>query len=245
MTDPVQTAPDNSSVPPLEPVSEAVRAAVESGQDVQARVHNIVVRLFSTAEASAASARAAVSGLVQSASDIVKRSAPEDPDSVLRGVIDGVTSGLSSVAQSAKDAIQEASDRGQRFASQDLDRAKRDLYSISDILSDTVKYFTNRVSQEAGSAVRELRTHAENSVAAVTPAIRSSIDAVTRHPIQTAGEAAGTAIRGGQLTAGALLSAMSGLLAGAAEVLDPDRRKKDQSSPENAASPADKQDPAS
>ena len=54
----------------------------------------------------------------------------------------------------------------------------------------------------------------------------SSLEALTKHPIQTAGEAAGTALRGSQLTAGALLSFVSGALAGAAELLDPDRRKK-------------------
>ena len=219
-TAPNETCPDSSV-----PLSEAVRAAVESGKDVRDRVQDVVVSLFRSGETSAASARAAVNGIVQSATEIVKRSAPDNPESVLRNVIDGVTSGLSTVAQSTQYAVQEAAARGQRFANQDLDRAKKDLSGIGDILLDTVKYFSNRVTEEAGSAATELKTHAERSVAAVTPVLKSSVEAVAKHPVQTAGEAAETAIRTAQLTAGALLGAMSGLLASAADALDPSRQK--------------------
>jgi hypothetical protein len=88
-----------------------------------------------------------------------------------------------------------------------------------------VKYFSNRVTEEAGTTASELKTHAERSVAAVTPVLKSSVEAVAKHPVQTAGEAAETAIRTAQLTAGALLGAMSGLLSSAADALDPNRQK--------------------
>ena len=225
MTESSGTVPNETIPDPSVPLSEAIRAAVESGKDVRDRVRDVVVSLFRSSEATAASARAAVNGIVQSATEIVKRSAPDNPESVLRNVIDGVTAGLSTVAQSTQYAIQEATDRGQRFANQDLDRAKKDLSGIGDILTDTVKYFTNRVTEEAGTAAKELKTHAERSAAAVTPVLKSSVEAVAKHPVQTAGEAAETAMRTAQLTAGALLGAMSGLLAGAADVLDPSRQK--------------------
>lgn len=239
-TVPNETCPDSTI-----PLSEAIRAAVESGKDVRDRVRDVVVSLFRSSEASAASARAAVNGIVQSATEIVKRSAPDNPDSILRNVIDGVTSGLSTVAQSTQYAVQEATARGQRFASQDLDRAKKDLSGISDILLDTVKYFTNRVTEEAGSAASELKTHAERSVAAVTPVLKSSVEAVAKHPVQTAGEATETAIRTAQLTAGALLGAMSGLLAGAADALDPSRQKSSTANIDTTVAAADGKDQTS
>ena len=248
MSDPAPSSPESCSTPGAEPVSESVRSAIESGNNVKGRVQEIVVNLFRSSEASTASARAAVNGIVQTAADIVKRSSPENPDSVLRNVIDGVTAGLGSVAQSTQYAIQEAASRGQRFAGQDLDRAKKDLNGISDILVDTVKYFTNRVTEETGSTFRDLKTHTERAVASVAPSIKSSIETLAKHPVQTAGEAADTAVRGTQLTAGALLGAMSGLLAGAAEYLDPDRRKKEAASAQRTAaaeSSSDQKDSAS
>lgn len=78
-------------------------------------------------------------------------------------------------------------------------------------------------------------------MAAAKPVVASSLEALAKHPIQTAGEAAGTALRGSQLTAGALLSFVSGALAGAAELLDPDRRKKS----EEKTSSGDSADPQS
>ena len=123
-------------------------------------------------------------------------------------------------------AVQGATAQGQRFAKEDVERAKKDLGSIRDILVDTAKYFADRVSTETGSAFKSAKTHAEQTMAAAKPVVASSLEALAKHPIQTAGEAASTALRGSQLTAGALLSAVSGALAGAAELLDPDRRKK-------------------
>ncbi|MCX7400112.1 MAG: hypothetical protein NT138_20775 [Planctomycetales bacterium] len=245
MTESSGTVPNETNPDSSVPLSEAIREAVESGKDVRDRVRDVVVSLFRSSEATTASARAAVSGIVQSATEIVKRSAPDNPESVLRNVIDGVTSGLSIVAQSTQYAVQEATARGQRFASQDLDRAKKDLSGISDILMDTVKYFTNRVTEEAGTAAKELRTHAERSAAAVTPVLKSSVDAVTGHPVQTAGEAAETVLRTAQLTAGALLGAMSGLLAGAADALDPSRQKSTASSSEATVAAAENKEQAS
>lgn len=227
MTDinPDSSNPDSSNADATQPVSDAVRHAVESGQDIAGEVRKIVVDLFRGKEGTIASARKAIQGMVETATEVANRAVPDKADSALRNVIDGIGSGLKSVAQTTQYAVQEATDRGQRFATEDVERAKKDLTSIGEILVDTVKYFSDRVSTETGSAVKELKTHAERTMAAAKPVVSSSLEAITKHPIQTAGEAAGTAVRGSQLTAGALLSFVSGALAGAAELIDPARRQ--------------------
>lgn len=245
MSDSSASEPNPASEPNAEPIaskapaSETLKDILESGVDVRERVRQLVVGFFGGTTSTTSSARAAINGVIQTAADIANRSAPEKSDSALRSVIDGVTSGLQSVAQSTQYAVQEAASRGQKFASEDLDRAKKDLNGISDILVDTVRYFAGRVSQETGSAMKDLKTHAERAASAVTPSIKSSIETVAAHPIQTAGEAAGTAIRGGQLAAGALLNAMSGLLAGAADLLDPKRQKSAAEAPTPEAKSGD------
>lgn len=224
-----ENTPESQSAPAEETVMEAVREAVESGQDVTERVRQIVVDLFQGRRSATATARDTVQGIVETATDIANRSAPAKADSIVREVVDGIGNGLGMVAQTTQYAVKEAADRGQRFASEDLERARKDLSGIRDILADTVKYFADRVSTESGSTFRELKSHAERTLAAATPVVTSSLEALAKHPVQTAGEVAGTAFRGGQLTAGALLSAVSGALAGAAEVIDPSRRKKSSS----------------
>ncbi|MEZ6031653.1 MAG: DUF6781 family protein [Planctomycetaceae bacterium] len=217
--------------------TEAVREAVESGQDIAGDVRKIVVDLFSGTTAPVTSAREAIRGMFETAAEVANRATPDKADSVLKNVIDGIGSGLRTVAQTTQYAVQEASDRGQRFATEDVERARKDLSSIGEILADTVRYFSDRVSSETGSAVKELRTHAERTMAAAKPVVTSSLEALTKHPVQAAGEAAETAIRGSQLTAGALLSFVSGALAGAAELIDPARRQKSDQKVETDKSP--------
>lgn len=225
MTNETKETAESDSNNSAQPVTEAIREAVESDRDTADQVRQIVVDLFSGKRSPLTSARDAIHGMLETASEIANRSAPEKAESVVKNVIDGIGTGLKSVAQTTQDAVQDASARGQRFATEDVERAKKDLSSIAEILVDTAKYFAGRVSSETGSAFQSAKSHAEQTMAAARPVVASSLEALAKHPIQTAGEAAGTALRGSQLTAGALLSFVSGALAGAAELLDPDRRK--------------------
>ncbi|MFN9718689.1 MAG: DUF6781 family protein [Planctomycetota bacterium] len=219
--------------------TETLNDILQSGHDVRERVRQLVVGFFRGTSSTTTSAREAIQGLIQTATDIADRAAPDRAENALRNVIDGVTAGLQSVAQSTQFALQEAAGRGQKFASEDLDRVRRDLDGIGEILTDTVRYFTSRVSEETGTAMKDLKTHAERAVSSVTPSIRSTMETVTTHPIQTASEAAGAAMRGGQLAAGALLNAMSGLLAGAADLLDPARTPPSKNSTTDASAHGD------
>jgi hypothetical protein len=226
MTNENQETPVSDNAGATQPVSEAVREAVESSRDTADQVRQIVVDLFSGKRSPVTSARDAIHGMLETVSEIADRSAPEKAESVVKNVIDGIGTGLKAVAQTTQDAVQDATARGQRFATEDVERAKRDLSSIGEILVDTAKYFARRVSSETGSVYQNAMSHAESTMAAAKPVVASSLETLAKHPIQTAGEAAGTALRGSQLTAGALLNFVSGALAGAAELLDPDRRKK-------------------
>lgn len=235
--DPAEPNPKSSSA--ADSMKDRIREAIQSGEQLTERVRDIVVGVFQGKSGATVAARSAVNSLMAAATEIADRSAPQGADSILRRVVDGLTDGLKAVAQSSQYALQEASSRGQRFATEDLDRVRQDLQGISEILMDTMKHFSGRATAEAGSAVRDLRTHTERAVSTVTPAVKASLDAVIQHPVQTVGEAASTAIRGGQLTAGALLGAMSDLLGNAASLLDPGRRSEasaaDRSSPAKSA----------
>ena len=208
------------------PLADAVQEVVESGRDVKERVQAIFVNLFRGAKGSNESLRTAVQSVYETAADVVSRSAPQEPNSVLRGVIDGIASGVQTIAQSTQYAIQEATARGQRFAGEDLDYAAKNLNSAADVLVDTVRYASERLGSELGTGARELKTHAERAAETARPAIAATLDAIARHPVQTAQEAASTTLRGGRLATGAFLGALSGVLAGAAEMLDPDKERR-------------------
>lgn len=219
-------SPDGSISSVSEQTAEAVREALSSGENIQERVQSIVVDLFRGRAGAEQSLRAAVNGMLDTAAEVVRGSAPTGAENVLKGVIDGVASGVEKVAQAAGYAYQEARGRGERFAREDLDRVTKDLDSISQLLVETVSYASDRFAFESGSAVRELRAHAQRATDAVQPVISGVLDAIRRDPVQAASEAAGTTVRGSRLLAGAFLEAVSGVLSGAADLLKPDQDKR-------------------
>lgn len=207
-------------------LSDSIREVIESGKDVAENVRSMVVGLLQQPSGPVDSVRSSVNEIMKTAEDVVRRAAPEDADSVLRKVIDGVASGVQTVAQTTGYAVQEARARGERFANDDMDFAARNLKAAGDMLMETLKYATERASFESKTAASELKTHAERAVEAVKPTVVSTVDALRDSPVQLASEASGAVVRSGRLAAGALLSAVSGMLAGAAEMLDPDRTKQ-------------------
>ncbi len=225
MTSPSDPASHSDSASSGVSLAASMKEVIESGKDVANGVRALVIDLLQQQSDPLESARATVNQMMKTAEDVVRRSAPDSADSVLRNVIDGVTSGVQTVAQSAGYAVEEAKARGQRFAGEDVEFATQNLKAAGDILLETLKYVTERASFESKTAAAELKSHAERAVEAVGPTVASTVNALRETPVQLASETTATAVKSGRLAAGALLSAMSGMLAGAAEMLDPDKAK--------------------
>ena len=113
MTNETQETPEPGNNDATRPAAEAVREAVESNRDTADQVRQIVVDLFSGKRSPVTSARDAIHGMLETASEIANRSAPEKAESVVKNVIDGIGTGLKSVAQTTQDAVQDATARGQ------------------------------------------------------------------------------------------------------------------------------------
>lgn len=207
-------------------VEDTVRSAVESGDQIRESIHRLIVELTRGPSGRTDALRSGVREILESATEVVRRMPPEESDSALRSVIDGVASGVRSVAQATAYAVQEASARGKRFAGEDLSRMAEDFSSIGQIVVELVARTSERIGTETGAGVRELGTHAQRAMESVAPTLKETVASLTQHPVQTAAEAAGIAVRSGRLLAGSLLSAVSGVLSGAAEVLDPDRTNR-------------------
>ncbi|MFM7036313.1 MAG: hypothetical protein ACKO2L_01190 [Planctomycetaceae bacterium] len=95
------------------------------------------------------------------------------------------------------------------------------MEGIAGILRESLTWFSGRLTADIGRAATELRTHAERAAGAALPGIQSAAASLLRHPVQTASEAAETAVRGGRLTLSAVLKTAGSLLSGAAERVRP------------------------
>ncbi|MFM8477597.1 MAG: hypothetical protein ACKOEO_17580 [Planctomycetaceae bacterium] len=200
---------------------ESLTDAVRDGQPLRERVQQLVSELFQSGQESVQAAGVVLQRGLQSAVDLARESLPERRDSVLRELFEGTAAGLESVAQTARYTMEEASARGRRFAAEDVQRLRSDVEGIGGILKDSRRWFSERLTADLGNAATELRTHAERATDAAMPGIRSAAEGVLRHPLQTATEAAETAIRGSRLTLSAVLRTAGSLLSGAADRLRP------------------------
>ncbi len=202
---------------------ESLTDAVRDGQPLRERVQQLVSELFQSGQESVQAAGVVLQRGLQSAVDLARESLPERRDSVLRELFEGTAAGLESVAQTARYTMEEASARGRRFAAEDVQRLRSDVEGIGGILKDSLRWFSERLTADLGNAATELRTHAERATDAAMPGIRSAAEGVLRHPLQTATEAAETAIRGSRLTLSAVLRTAGSLLSGAADRVRPGR----------------------
>lgn len=218
--------PESAEPRSQEHVQHAVRSALESGEDIRERVRRLVVDLARGARGPGETAREAVRSVWDASTNVARRSAPETRDGIMRDVIDGIVRGVETIAQATTYAVREAGGRGERFAREDLDIAAKDLETIGEVFVETVTHASDRLGTELGSGARELKGHAERAVAAVRPALGEAARAIRKDPAHAVTEAATTAVRGSRLAVGALLGAVSGALAGAAELLEPGRSEE-------------------
>jgi hypothetical protein len=218
--------------------TDALCGLVQSDGSIQERVKTLVADLFRSGQSSVHSAGVVLQEGLQSAVDLARRSLPERSDSILRQLFDGTAAGLESTAQSAQYAVSEAASRGRRFADEDLQRMRSDVEGIAKILQDSLRWFSGRVVSDATLAAGELRTHAERAASSALPRIQSAASDMLRHPLQTAAEAAETAVRGGRLTLGGLLGSAGSLLSSAADRIRPQHGEASSAATESATASA-------
>lgn len=205
-----------------EPAAEA-RKTVEDAKDVRERIRDTFVRAVQERHIDTEEVRSVTQQVLDGAVDGLKSAAPKEADSVLKSVVDGLADGFSSAANATRYALEEAKNRGEQFAKEDVDKAVQNLREMEELLVDTVKDTANRATTEIADQIKSLNEHTQRAASHVRPAIQDAIEAALKHPVKFAGEAASTGAKGVPRAAGHLLHAVSGLLEGAGDLLSGER----------------------
>lgn len=164
--------------------------------------------------------------IVDGAVEGVRDMTPDDRDSVLRQVVDGVGDAFTTTAQATRLALEEAQSRGEQFAKEDVRSAIRQLTDLQRLFTDTVLDTLERARIEAAEQTRDFIDHARRANERVQPSIQSALHAATEHPIKLVTETASASVRAVPKAAGMLLHAMSGVLQGAGDLLTEGRQKE-------------------
>lgn len=202
-----------------------VREATSGERDeIRERIRVLMEDLARGEEKLAAGLGRMAREVYKAAADAVERSVPDNADSVLREVLDGIGDGVQKAAQATQYAVEEAIGRGESFAREDLERIRGDLDSLGQIMTDVVADTAERTHGELSRAFRDAVTHTERMVTSIRPSIDEALQAISRDPLGAASESASAAVGTTRRAAGTFFSVLAGMLEGTADALDPDRR---------------------
>ena len=197
---------------------QAEHIAAEGG-DVRERVRKLVVDTVEQRRLSFDQLGEVSQSVLEGAASGVKEAEPEQQESALRGVIDGLADAYATAANATRLALEEANQRRQSFAQEDLQRAMRDLRALDERFMRTVTNTTGSAWRMVTEQLGAMKEHTERAAQSIRPSMESALKAATDHPGQLAGEAASAGVKASRQTAGRLLQAMAGLLQGAGDAL--------------------------
>ena len=204
-----------------------VERIVEQGERTQEQIRDVVEEAAAETAESSRSLRDLARETIEAAVQAIDRSMPEDPDSVLRSVIDGVGEGLERTAQATKLAVEEASTEGRHYAEHDLKAVASDMKDLASMFADTVERGVKGAGEQTVIRLQSAREHAERTASAIRPVLESAADTALRDPIKLAGESASAAAQLSREATGALFSTVGNLLKGAGDRISGGGGKKE------------------
>lgn len=206
-------------------VKRKVEAIVEAGGDVRQRVASLIADAAEQFQAGGESlvglARSAMDGAIAA----LHKSVPQDPDSVLAQVVDGIGDGLSVTAQATKLALREAAAGGEHFAKKDLTNLADDLDQLGRMFVETIGDAAKGAKANVASEARALGKHAQHTFDRIKPSIDSALLAARQDPIKLGKEAVQSGVTASRLAAGDLFSAIGKSMQQAADHLRGDRKE--------------------
>ncbi len=187
-----------------------VERIVEEGREIRervaARVAEAVTRIGGAFASLAQIGAATVQGALEGA-----RGAPER-ERILKDVVDGLGDGVSRAALAARLACDEALGRGRSFATDDLERLRRELGGAGHQVAEAVGRTVGAAGDEVAEQADALRGHTKRAFETVAPAIRAAVDAARDDPKGLARDASHASTQAARQAAGALFAAIGGFL---------------------------------
>lgn len=203
---------------------DEVEEAVKSGDDIRASVRDAVQSAAARTDRATARLTDLTRRTLDAALQAIDRSAPDDPESVLRQVVDGLGDGLERAAQATRLAVEEAAGEGRAYAADDLRSTSEDLRTVARMFVETVDHAISDASERTRKQVSGVRQHASRTIDAIRPSLESAAEAAASHPLSMLSESATAATNLTREAAGALFGAVGDLLKGAGDRLKDGRR---------------------
>lgn len=205
----------------IDQLKARTKALVEHGKDVRADTARLVeessTQFYHAKDGLTSLVKAIADGAVEGA----KGTMPENAESTLRSVIEGVTDGLTRSAQAVRLTLEESTASGTRFAKEDLTKIARDFRAAGEGMADTVTHAAGALGGHVKAQAHRLGEHARQTLHGVWPALDSAIHAAYEEPVKLGHETVHAATSAARQAAGVLFSEVGQYLQKAGEKLKP------------------------
>ena len=204
-----------------------VRNAIEKGHDVQEQVKQLTLRRIDAHSLDIESLQKISASVLRGARAAVQKelnlsSAQLDTARTqLKQAVAGLDGALAQVASAAKLAVEEAAGRAQKFSSEDLAHARKNLENIETMFLETLQTSASSAKDAAGEILRDIVAHSCTHGSAVGTQLKETLSIIT-HQLTAAGKTQAVAgLHFAQATSDLLRQIAAGVLTGVAEHIKP------------------------
>jgi len=198
-----------------------VEQAVNDGGDIRTKIRDAVEAAAERAKSTSTRLTDLSTQTVETAISAIERAVPEEPESTLHQVIDGLADGLGRTAQATKLALEEAAASGKAYASDDLKSVAADLRSIAGMFVETVEGAVGGAAKHTKTQIGSAKSHAEKTIGAIKPSLESAALAAAQNPVGLVGESASAATKLAREATGSLFGAVGNLLRNTGDKIKP------------------------
>jgi uncharacterized protein YukE len=179
---------------------------VKRGGDVRAEVSRLVSegagKLHQTTDGLVSLVKAVTEGATAGAGQAL----PDQAESALRSVINGLADGLTKAAEAVSLTLKESGANGTRFAKEDLDKIAKDFRAMSGSFVETVTAAAGKVGGHVSEQARTIGGHALQTFQSAWPSVEAAIVTAVQSPVQIGKEAVHAGASAAQQAAGVLFT---------------------------------------
>ena len=163
-------------------------ALVKRGGDLRAETARLVEetssKVYQAKDGLSDLVKAVAEGAVAGARETV----PENTESALKHVVEGVTDGLTKSATAVRLTLEEAAASGSHFAQEDLRKVAEDFRTVTNIMADIITTAASATGSHLKAQAQAFGEHAQTALQNVRPALESAVNAALEHPARLGSE---------------------------------------------------------
>jgi hypothetical protein len=202
-------------------VEKEVRETLESGSDIYQRVRAITLKALTERELDTDNIKSVVESVLKGMSAGIS-SQYEPAKEAFKQSVDAVDDALKKTAEASKLALEEAASNVEEFSRHDLKQTTEDLKSLENLFLETMEKVARESNETVSGIARDFISHARQNGTAVGKETQIVLEALNklRHRGQDA------VLSSAAATTSTLAKIASGILSGIAESLNPEKPKK-------------------